>query len=247
MSVVGAVLVPAAPVLVPGLSGNAVPAPEARTAALGVIKRLIQAGPDEVVVLAEADREGSFDGSAPWDLHRLGGMPAVGDPGAGGSYDQRLPVSLAIGASMLRDAGWTGSTSFQGLERTMSSDAATEVGRHLGATPRSVGLLLLGNGSACCTAKAPGSLHPRASAFNEALLAMIQQGNLAAMMELSADETADQLSDIRVPLQVFAGATSPRQFLGSIAFAEEFAGVQYICATLLPDEDEAHPVGLASG
>jgi hypothetical protein len=76
---------------------------------------------------------------------------------------------------------------------------------------------------------------------------MIQQGNLAAMMELSADETADQLSDIRVPLQVFAGATSPRQFLGSIAFAEEFAGVQYICATLLPDEDEAHPVGLASG
>jgi hypothetical protein len=247
MSVVGAALVPAAPVLVPGLSGSAVPAPEARAAALGVMQRLIDIGLDEVVVLAEADRDGLFDDSAPWDLHRLGGMHAVGDPGAGGSFDQRLPVSLAIGASMLRDAGWTGSTSFQGLERTMSNDAATEVGRHLAATPRSVGLLLLGNGSACCTAKAPGSLHPQASAFNEALLAMIQRGNSAEMMELSANETADQLSDIRVPLQVFVGATSPRQFLGSVAFAEEFAGVQYICATLLPDEDEAHPLGLAGG
>jgi len=95
---------------------------------------------------------------------------------AGAVFDQLLTMPLAIGASMLRDAGWTGTTSFHALERTMSADAAAEVGRGLGTTKRSVGLLLLGNGSACCTEKAPGSFHPQADEFNTNLVAMIRQG-----------------------------------------------------------------------
>ena len=215
------------------------PAPEVRSAALDAIQRMIDAGVDEVIVLAEADRDGLFDSTAPWGLHRIGGLHPFSEAGA--VFDQLLTMPLAIGASMLRDAGWTGTTSFHALERTMSADAAAEVGRGLGATPRSVGLLLLGNGSACCTEKAPGSFHPQAETFNATLLTVIRQGDRAAMMELSAHDTADQLSDVRVPLQVFAGATSGHRFLGSITFADDFAGVYYICSTFLPNPAHLHP------
>lgn len=241
MSLVSAALVPAAPVLVPGLSGHTMTAQEVRAATLDAIQRMIDAGVDEVIVLAEADRDGLFDSTAPWGLHRIGGLHPFSEAGA--VFDQLLTMPLAIGASMLRDAGWTGPTSFHALERTMSADAAAEVGRGLGTTKRSVGLLLLGNGSACCTEKAPGSFHPQAERFNATLLTMIRQGDRAAMMELSAHDTADQLSDVRVPLQVFAGATSGHRFLGSITFADDFAGVYYICATLLRDADDVRPHG----
>ena len=239
MSIVSAALVPAAPVLVPGLSGHTMPAQEVRAATLEAIQRMIDAGVDEVIVLAEADRDGVFDSTAPWGLHRIGGLHPFSEAGA--VFDQLLTMPLAIGASMLRDAGWTGTTSFHALERTMSADAAAEVGRGLGTTKRSVGLLLLGNGSACCTEKAPGSFHPQADEFNTNLVAMIRQGNRAAMMELPTQGAAEQLSDIRVPLQVFAGATSGHRFLGSITFADDFAGVHYICATFLPNPAHLHP------
>ena len=241
MSIVSAALVPAAPVIVPGLSGHTMPAPEVRSAALDAIQRMIDAGVEEVIVLAEADRDGLFDSTAPWGLHRIGGLHPFSEAGA--VFDQLLTMPLAIGASMLRDAGWTGTTYFHALERTISADAAAEVGRGLGTTKRSVGLLLLGNGSACCTEKAPGSFHPQAETFNATLLTVIRQGDRAAMMELSAHDTADQLSDVRVPLQVFAGATSGHRFLGSITFADDFAGVYYICATLLLDADDVRPHG----
>ena len=239
MSIVSAALVPAAPVIVPGLSGHTMPAPEVRSAALDAIQRMIDAGVDEVIVLAEADRDGLFDSTAPWGLHRIGGLHPFSEAGA--VFDQLLTMPLAIGASTLRDAGWTGTTYFHALERTISADAAAEVGRGLGTTKRSVGLLLLGNGSACCTEKAPGSFHPQANEFNTNLVAMIRQGNRAAMMALPTQGAAEQLSDIRVPLQVFAGATPEHRLVSSIGFTGDFAGVYYICATFLPNPEHLHP------
>ena len=239
MSIVSAALVPAAPVIVPGLSGHTMPAPEVRSAALDAIQRMIDAGVEEVIVLAEADRDGLFDSTAPWGLHRIGGLHPFSEAGA--VFDQLLTMPLAIGASMLRDAGWTGTTYFHALERTISADAAAEVGRGLGTTKRSVGLLLLGNGSACCTEKAPGSFHPQANEFNPSLVGMIRQGNRAAMMALPTQGAAEQLSDIRVPLQVFAGATPEHRLVSSIGFTGDFAGVYYICATFLPNPEHLHP------
>ena len=239
MSIVSAALVPAAPVIVPGLSGHTMPAPEVRSAALDAIQRMIDAGVDEVIVLAEADRDGLFDSTAPWGLHRIGGLHPFSEAGA--VFDQLLTMPLAIGASMLRDAGWTGTTYFHALERTISANAAAEVGRGLGTTKRSVGLLLLGNGSACCTEKAPGSFHPQANEFNTSLVGMIRQGNRAAMMALPTQGAAEQLSDIRVPLQVFAGATPEHRLVSSIGFTGDFAGVYYICATFLPNPEHLHP------
>lgn len=234
MSIVGAALVPAAPVLLPALSGREQSAAPVLDAALEVIRQLIDAAPAEIIVLAEADHEGVFDNSAPWGLNRLGGMPACSTSNARATRGEPLPVPLAIGAALLGHAGWTGPTAYHALVRTMLPETAIDSGRRLSTSTRHVGLLLLGNGSACCTDKAPGSFHRGAQAFNEALTSMIRTGDLRAVEQLSAEASAEQLSDIRLPVQLLAGADLTGRLRGSIAYDEPFMGVHYICAAFLP-------------
>ena len=234
MSIVGAALVPAAPVLLPALSGREHPAAAVLNAALEVMRQLIESDPAEVIVLAEADRDGVFDNSAPWGLHRLGGMRTSDEIDATAARVEPLPVPLAIGAALLGTAGWTGPAAFHALDRSISPEAAIEYGRRLSSNALPVGLLLLGNGSACCTDKAPGSFHSGAQAFNEELTSMIRTGDQRIVEQLSAEAAAEQLSDIRVPLQVLAGAGSPDYLRRSIAYDEPFMGVHYICAAFLP-------------
>jgi hypothetical protein len=234
MSIVGAALVPAAPVLLPALSGREQPAAAVLAAALCVIRQLIEFAPTEIIVLAEADRDGVFDNSAPWGLHRLGGMQARNASDVRATQGEPLPVPLAIGAALLGLAGWMGPAAFHALDRSVSAEAAIEYGRKLSSSTLPVGLLLLGNGSACCTDKAPGSFHSGAQAYNEALTSMIRTGDQRAVERLSAEASAEQLSDIRLPLQVLAGAESPGRLRGSIAYDEPFMGVHYICAAFLP-------------
>ncbi len=234
MSIVGAALVPAAPVLLPALSGREQPAAAVLNASLEVMRQLIESDPAEVIVLAEADRDGLFENSAPWGLHRLGGMRTSDEIDATAARGEPLPVPLAIGAALLGTAGWTGPAVFHALDRSISPEAAIEYGRQLSSNTVPVGLLLLGNGSACCTDKAPGSFHLGAQAFNEALTSMIRTGDQRAVARLSAEASAAQLSDIRLPLQVLAGAESRCRLRGSIAYDEPFMGVHYICAAFLP-------------
>ena len=52
MSIVGAALVPAAPVLLPALSGREHPAAAVLNAALEVMRQLIESDPAELIVLA---------------------------------------------------------------------------------------------------------------------------------------------------------------------------------------------------
>ena len=228
MSVVCAALVPAAPVLVPGLSGRVQPAAEAQDGARSVLRQLIDSSPDKVVVVAEGDHDGSFDQSADLALYRLGGLPRPqdGEIAAG----DLLPLPLAIGAALLDDAGWAGATSYRLLNTAISSSEAAAYGAQLDDGDSRVGLLLLGNGSAKSSAKAPGSFDPNSEQFNAALLAMIEQGDRIAMSGLSADAAREQMSDVRLPLQVLAGVGSLGAAAGVIGYANEFRGVYYVCA-----------------
>ena len=234
MSIVGAALVPAAPVLLPALSGREQPAESVLHSALGVIRQLIDSAPEEIIVLAEAESDGVFDESAPWGLHRLGGMATGSSSDAPAMAREPLPVPLAIGAALLNLAGWTGPTAFHALDRAMSPKAAIESGGRLGLGTRPVGLLLLGNGSACCSDKAPGSFNAGAQAFNEALRTLILDSDQATMERISPEAAAEQLSDVRVPLQVLTGAGAAVRLRGSIAYDEPYMGVHYICAAFLP-------------
>ena len=226
MSLVGAALVPAAPVLVAELSGRLCPASAPREAARSEIEQLISCAPDVIVVVAEGDHTEMFDNSAAMHLHRLGGMHR--DDYAPGA--RILPIPLAIGAALLRDVGWLGPTHYQLLDASTSAVEAAKAGRELADVEPRVGLLLLGNGSACTTPKAPGSFHPQAQEFNTEFVRAITEGDMSSILAWSAEQFAEQLSDVRVPLQVMTGAVGGKSWPWSISFAEEFQGVFYVCA-----------------
>jgi len=226
VSLVGAALVPAAPVLIAEISGRLRPASAPREAARSVIEQLISCAPDVIVVVAEGDHTEVFDNSAAMHLHRLGGMHR--DDYAPGA--RILPIPLAIGEALLRAAGWVGRTHYQLLDASTAAVEAANAGRELADVEPRVGLLLLGNGSACSTPKAPGSFHPQAQEFNTELVRVIEAGDLAAIREWTPGSFVDQLSDVRVPLQVMVGAVDGKSWPWSITFAEEFQGVFYLCA-----------------
>jgi hypothetical protein len=232
VSVLGAALVPAAPVLIPELSGQMMPAAAPTEAARAALARLINANPEQLVVVAEGDRDAEFGSSAQVGLHRLGGLPRLEDPDAVAA--EELPLPLAIGAALLGQLEWAGPTSYRLVDRSISSAEAAEHGRQLDQGDSQTGLVLLGSGSARSTEKAPGSLDPNAAQFNQDLLRMIKQGDANAISQLSAEASEGQMSDIRVPLQLLAGVASLSPPAGEVGFADEFKGVYYLCATFLP-------------
>ena len=227
MTVVGAALVPAAPVLIQGMGGRRDPAQAPRAAALTAIRRLLSLAPAELIVMAEGAADESFDSSAALGLHRFGGMAAAGS--SGHDRSALLPAPLAIGAALLQECGWSGPTTFTCLPADEPADDTALRGTRLDESSTRCGLLLLGSGSARSTARAPGSLHAGADAFNSELLDAIQTGGGPARID--PERATEQMSDVRTPLAVLAGAASHATFSVDVTFAEEFSGVFYVCAS----------------
>ncbi|MEY4136951.1 MAG: hypothetical protein RL205_1079 [Actinomycetota bacterium] len=232
MSMIAAALIPAAPVLIPGLSGTLLPAAVPRAAAHRVLQDLISAGPDVIIVIAEGPLTREFDETSAWGLHRLGGLR--GEEPAPGSAADLLPIPLAVGAAVLRDAGWRGSIDLRQIDRDAPVSEALALGRQLAGSPQRLGLVLLGNASACSTPKAPGSFHPRSTEFNLDFVTSIRTADVAAIREWSSADFAEQMSDGRLPLQVLIGAWGEGDFSTEIHFADESYGVFYVCASLTP-------------
>ncbi len=213
MSLHAAALIPAAPVLIPELTGQVPVAQEVRAAALASIRIVLDSGIDELVIVGSGEPTGWHSPDRPLRLDRLGGIDMDDGPG------EPIPVPLAIGAALARGAGWHGPVRLLTVEADVPS---------LDASARS-GLLAVGNGSARCTPKAPGSFDDGSAAFNEGLLSMIVDADLAAMSEFDVAAAAHQWSDCAGPLRALGTWMAPGA--GSqIAYAQEWGGVYYVCA-----------------
>lgn len=229
MSVVSAALVPAAPVLLRSLGGRMDPGADIRNAALQSVHAMLDTGPERIVVIAEGDHDEEFDESAMLGLHRLGGLP--GSFVRDGDGQRMLPIPLAIAASILSEAGWSEPTTLVLVDESIAAEQALQRGRELQTLSERVGILLVGNGSACSTAKAPGSLHPDAETFNQRVLELLTEAAREDIAALTQSECREQLSDIRVPLQIISGAHD--RWNADIELAQEFQGVFYVCASIV--------------
>lgn len=94
-----------------------------------------------------------------------------------------------------------------------------------------VGLLVLGDGSACRTVKAPGYLDERAEPFDAELARALGAADTEALAGLDAELCRQLQVEGRAPWQVLAGAARGAGLGGKLRYADAPYGVGYFVAS----------------
>jgi hypothetical protein len=221
--IVTAALVPSAPLLVPELGGQHPPLPELRSAAARAVAAMLDADPELVAVVGPAPATATWPADTPADFG-----PFLGRATAGPA----LPLALALGARLLRDAGYAGETAFHAVGADAPPDACAALGRSLLDAAGRVALLVVGDGSARRTAKAPGWFDERAEAFDAATERAVGSGDLAALLDVDQALATTLQAAGRPAWQVLAGAAGDRRCVSELHYADAPLGVGYLVATV---------------
>lgn len=250
---VAAAVCPCPPLLVPEVAASAAPElDEARAACEDALGVLAAARPDLLVVVGSARREdrgpypegatGSFRGFGVARDVVLGRAHAGADvrtyigahagAGAGGAGAHReLPTSLAVAAWLLERVRWSAApVSGLGVGEPLATDRCVQAGKEIAARSDRVALLVMGDGSACRTLKAPGYLDERAAGFDEAVARALAAADVAALKALDAELAYDLKAAGRAPWQLLAGAADDAGLSGELLYDAAPYGVGYFVA-----------------
>ncbi len=240
--IVAAALVPQAPLLLPGLSGRGHPVASVGSAAARVVAELVEAAPDEIVLVASGDVTSTPPVRGDLGLHRWGvGRGTPTRPSADGA-PHPVPLPFAVGATLLASAGWQGPCRWEQVGWSDAGTAAAGVGSRLAAGTDRTGLLVLGDGGARRTVKAPGHLDERAAAFDDSLVdALTTQP--ARLVDVDAAVAAELMVSGLPAWQALAGAlgaptssgeaTTSRRTVDLRSVADPF-GVLYVVGWVGP-------------
>ncbi|MFE7614823.1 class III extradiol dioxygenase subunit B-like domain-containing protein [Streptomyces sp. NPDC057496] len=232
---VAAAVCPCPPLLVPEVAAGAAPELDALrdacTEALGV---LAAARPELLVVIGPADRAGR----GPHPEGATGTFGGFGvDLGVRLGRDlapagaARLPPSLSVGAWLLAHAEWAGvPVEGLGVGEPLETGRCAETGRTLADRAERVALLVLGDGSACRTLKAPGYLDERAEAFDAAAARALGAADPDALLALDEALAYELKAAGRAPWQVLAGAARGAGLDGRLLYDDAPYGVGYLVA-----------------
>lgn len=213
-----AVVCPTPPLLAADLAGRDVPEPDLVKACAAAAGRLAEARPDAVTVVAGGPATRTWDPGSRLDLGAYGpGLPR----GTAG-----LPLGLGLGAMLLDRAGYAGPRVLQAV----AEDASPDECRALGAAIETGALLIMGDGTAKRTPKAPGNLDERAAPFDAAAERALRDGDLAALGALDPRLARDLWATGRAAWQVLAGAMSAAR--GEVLYTGAPFGVGYLVAVL---------------
>ena len=228
---VAAAVCPCPPLLVPEVASGAAPELDGLRAACDTALRAVLAARPELIWVVGPDAEhGSFEdggtgGFAPYgvDLTVTLGRPASAEP---------LPGALSVGAWLLDRAGWDGPAKGLAVPDYLEPELCAANGVRLAGTADRVGLLVLGEGSARRSLKAPGYLDERAGGFDavaaRGLAAADAGGELAGL----DDELAFELmASGRAPWQVLTGASAEVPLTAELLYQDAPYGVGYFVAS----------------
>ncbi|MET9918879.1 class III extradiol dioxygenase subunit B-like domain-containing protein [Streptomyces sp. NPDC006435] len=232
---VAAAVCPCPPLLVPEVAAGAAPELDAlRDACAEALGVLAAARPELLVVIGPADRAGRGP-------HPEGATGTFGDFGvdlgvrlgrdlapAGAAP---LPPSLSVGAWLLARAEWAGvPVEGLGVGEPLETGRCADTGRMLADRAERVALLVLGDGSACRTLKAPGYLDERAEAFDAAAARALGAADPDALLALDEALAYELKAAGRAPWQVLAGAARGAGLDGRLLYDDAPYGVGYLVA-----------------
>jgi hypothetical protein len=175
---VGAIaFVPAAPLLIPDVAAGSAGLDAAlREASLDAVSCAIAGAADEVVVVSAVPHAGEWSQESTWDFAGFGVARLPVGPRS------TLPWSLGIGAWLLDESGWTGPRRYVGVDQ---ADPPSTAGPLPAVGSRAI--VVVGDGSACRSERAPGHLDGRAEPFDDAVADLLARGDAAGLGGL--DET----------------------------------------------------------
>lgn len=173
MTVVAAAVVPCSPMLVPDIStGAAGEVAALRVAGDEAVRRLVELGAEALVVLGSGPRAAYPHGSA--GSFAGFGVPLRVSLGDDVGEPATLPLPLCIGAWFLSRAGGS----------TASVTAGVTVDGDWSSPDVDVVLLVVADGTACRTDKAPGAFDPRAAAYDAQIASALRTGDGSALRAL---------------------------------------------------------------
>ncbi|MFE7134636.1 class III extradiol dioxygenase subunit B-like domain-containing protein [Streptomyces sp. NPDC057638] len=230
---VAAAVCPCPPLLVPEVAAGAAPELDAtRAACADALAVVAAARPELLLVVGPA----SADGRGPHRAGARGSFRGFGVPldvrlGTGEPQDRPLPSSLAVGAWLLDRVRWSGApVEGLGVDERLAPERALAVGREIAARAERVALLVMGDGSACRTLKAPGYLDERATAFDALAARALGDADIAALAALDARLGVELKAAGRAPWQILAGAAEDVSLTGSLLHDDAPYGVGYLVA-----------------
>jgi hypothetical protein len=223
----GAALCPATPLLHPAVTGRAAVVPELRAACAQAVKQLLTGEPDTVVVIGPAAATGQWNPFGRLD-------PSIFAPGLPATGHRLLPPALGLGAFLLDQAGYAGRRRLQAVGHDEPVSACVRLGRRLSETGTRSAVLVMGDGSARRTLKAPGYLDERAPTFDAEVERAVRAGDLSALERLDQSLAHDLMASGRPAWQVLSGAWRGQGHDAEVLYCDAPFGVGYLVAYLRP-------------
>lgn len=234
---VAAAVCPCPPLLVPDVAAGAAPElAAARAACADALGVLAASRPDLLVVVGPADEDGrgTYPEGTPGSFRGFGVDLGVrlGTGGAPAAAPEReLPPSLAVAAWLLERTGWSDApVAGLAVAESLAATGCLDAGAEAAGRAARVALLVMGDGSACRTVKAPGYLDERAAGFDTEAARALGTADLAALKALDAGLARELKVSGRAPWQVLAGAAEGADLGGALLYEDAPYGVGYVVA-----------------
>jgi hypothetical protein len=223
---IAAAVCPHPPLLIPGASGASPVIEDVRAACEAAVTGLLASGPDLVVVVG-----GGAD-TARYDPAAAGSLREYGIPWQSGSGRPVLPLSLTIGAWLLRRyrRQTRGSVALQAVRGGAGREECLRLGARLAALAPRVALLAMGDGTARRAIGVPGARDPAAEAYDAGVAAALEAADPARLARLDPAQDAELLVAGRAAWQVLAGAAGKARLRGRLLCAVAPYDVTYLVA-----------------
>jgi hypothetical protein len=243
--ITAAALCPSPPLLHPALTGREAVLPELRAACAQAVSWLLRDDPGEIVVVGPAAATAEWDAAGRLGPAAFAPVPGRTDPasasaakpGRAGARLRSLPLSLGLGAMLLDQAGYHGRRRLLATGQDEPAPACAGLGASLSPASASgqTALLVMGDGSARRSLKAPGYLDPRAAAFDAEVERAVRTGDLGALLRLDQALARDLMATGRPAWQVLAGAMAELAPVAEVLYCGDPFGVAYLVACLQPE------------
>jgi hypothetical protein len=231
---VAAAVCPCPPLLVPEIAGGAAgELDDARAACYDAIGVLAAARPGRLVVVGPAERpaRGTFAAGARGSFRGFG-VDVEASLGQGEPGERELPPSLTVGAWLLARTGWDAApVEALGVGEPLEQERCAQAGRELVAGTERLALLVMGDGTACRSHRAPGAFDARSPAFDAAAARALGGADTAALAALDAKLAEELKASGRSCWQLLGGAGEGAGLEGRLLYDDAPYGVGYFVAS----------------